>query len=483
MHTYQLLRHAWKYILTVFAVAFMSGCAMFGPNIEPLDEITAAQLIEAKTQQNSADADSRLFDRYVQYRKRSAGYYTGITYCNNSTDLMYADEYIITEDAARNVKVRGKTVHECGSGGEYELVGRHDGNFMFLRWPGKASWVWVYRLRTAAPNNYLTTTYNIQGSNFDAFIRPSTEFLTQAPYSSRKFIHFLSEEGVWKSEDGVLTYHPYQGEDYYWDIKIQCRPDCASFNFPYGTKLAKDVWMWQEGFFATPPQSPITLLSHDPRRPERQIKINPSLGFTQQLNQTLAFTQRMNQAAQASGLVNSSVRTTPSGSAATSANSSPPPKQDPGIQSGKSKEKRPASSQASEAKTAPPQAHAQKAKRAPDQSTASTGSATDKAEPSSDDGCETNVGWCASPGEESGSSDLVVRVSNSCPFRLLTKICIERKSGKWDCGQHGHQSWKSISHWINRQEATGRFSVKYVGSRNPSKDWVCASKVSNWHAP
>lgn len=93
----------------------------------------------------------------------------------------------------------------------------------------------------------------------------------------------------------------------------------------------------KEGFFATPPQSPITLFN-DPRRPERQIKINPSLGFTQQPNQTLAFTQRMNQAAQASGLVNSSVRTTPSGSAATSANSSPPPKQDPGIQSGKSKE-------------------------------------------------------------------------------------------------------------------------------------------------
>ena len=98
-----------------------------------------------------------------------------------------------------------------------------------------------------------------------------------------------------------------------------------------------------------------------------------------------------------------------------------------------------------------------------------------------DDGCLTSVGWCAGSGQLlETASTYTVRVTNNCPHRLYTKICMEMKDGRQSCESHGHTSQQQASASYNRTDASGRFTVRSVGSVQSGKDWVCSAKVSGW---
>ncbi|TNE47963.1 MAG: hypothetical protein EP343_17975 [Deltaproteobacteria bacterium] len=76
---------------------------------------------------------------------------------------------------------------------------------------------------------------------------------------------------------------------------------------------------------------------------------------------------------------------------------------------------------------------------------------------------------------------LYIKLKNMCRGRIYIKKCIEyRRKGhrRWDCGSTGVRQGRTTS-WYS-YNATGRFHIRYIGVRKPSKDWVCADKHSKW---
>jgi hypothetical protein len=63
--------------------------------------------------------------------------------------------------------------------------------------------------------------------------------------------------------------------------------------------------------------------------------------------------------------------------------------------------------------------------------------------------------------------------------RIVRSTWYGRKEGNPDCGSSGVQPGNT-KQWYT-YEANGQFSFKAVGVVKSSKDWVCASKVSNWN--
>ncbi len=74
---------------------------------------------------------------------------------------------------------------------------------------------------------------------------------------------------------------------------------------------------------------------------------------------------------------------------------------------------------------------------------------------------------------------LTVKHSNISNGRVYARFCNQRSNGTWDCGASGISA--NRTHNWTTYNATGRYKIRWIGSNNPSKDWVCAGKVSNWN--
>lgn len=98
------------------------------------------------------------------------------------------------------------------------------------------------------------------------------------------------------------------------------------------------------------------------------------------------------------------------------------------------------------------------------------------------DGCwsgRTQTGSCLV--EDSVTRDgakITVKYRNQCTERLYVSACNKTAKGTWDCGAAGISPGKTWSWWTS--EAEGSHKAKAIGSNQPSMDWVCSDKVSDW---
>ena len=76
------------------------------------------------------------------------------------------------------------------------------------------------------------------------------------------------------------------------------------------------------------------------------------------------------------------------------------------------------------------------------------------------------------------SNKLIVRYQNTCAHRIYVKFCNARQNGNQDCGASGISGYGRYS-WYT-YNASGHYSYKTIGVLQPSKDWVCSSKVTGW---
>lgn len=477
--------------------SLLTGCAS-GPQYELFSEEQAQQFIDERTRTMKGPSNFRLHSHYRQYTRMSANYYKfGNFRCNGSTYLKSLIVHRITEDDRRNVRVEAMSRSECDSQATpFSMTGRHDGERLFLRDTNKPSAIFVYRMWPLPAPNFLS-----EGDD-DIPQRLVTEFLTKPPYSGQEFFHFYAKEGSWemangqpefiaipagtKEEGRTTTLSPWFGGD-----------GNHRFTFVHwrnvndsGTVSAKD-----SGYYAMPDDlTGMRVLTSDPT-PERP-KISSGSYMANQLNSTLGTMQRLNEQTQ-KGL--ESLRANAASTARTSAPSAtsqaPTPvtnAQQKNAASGSvAPTAKPTTLGSRELPSVTTPAGATAKSRATDTVTASASGLTSASKSastsaqttSSDDGCQTNVGWCASSGEKRETSDFSIGVTNTCPFRLLTKICVELKDGKWSCGQDGHHAGKRTGFWVSRDQATGRYTVRSVGSTKPSMDWVCSAKVPGWNTP
>lgn len=68
---------------------------------------------------------------------------------------------------------------------------------------------------------------------------------------------------------------------------------------------------------------------------------------------------------------------------------------------------------------------------------------------------------------------------NVCNHRIYARFCNDRKDGSPDCGASGISAGNTKS-W-STGNADGRYSYKWVGATQGSKDWVCSGKVPGWN--
>lgn len=491
----------------VIAASVLTGCAVLGPTLEPIPEEQAQHFIDKQTHVLKGPGNFRLHSHYREYTEKSANYYTfGNFRCNGATRLRSVEVYRISEDDHRNVRVDATNRSECDSEAKsYTLVGRHNGERLFLRNASKPSKVYEFRL-WALPSPYHLTVWDSTIPD-----KIDTEFLNKPPHSGQNYFHFFAQEGYWQLEDGQLAFTAYptppDGPDVTGRTKTlhvqypgsaQDPSKVPRFTFVQHQKLSDDrLADWYTGYYALPEEVTGTRLkSSDPTPAPR--KIESSSYLTNQLNATLGTMQRLNQQTQqglatlqppvstpsrssttttGSAASSSTTNSTPKASTPTSAapkvTSAPPTSGTPSVQpiaastgvesSGKS------------GKGGNVVASARVSTPSPTPATAAQTPAPE------DDGCQTNVGWCASSGEKREGNDFSVGVTNTCPMRLLTKICIELKDGKWSCSQDGHLPGKRTSFSVSSEQSTGRYTVRSVGSSKAGKDWVCSAKVPGWN--
>ena len=481
----------------------LTGCAS-GPTYTTLPEAEAQRLIDEQTHTLKGPGNFRLHSHYREYTRKSANYYTfGNFRCNGATVLNSVEVYRITEDDQRNVRVDASTRTECDSeASSYTLLGRHDGDRLFLRHAQKPSAVYVFRL-WALPSQFSISTANRAVHHPDGV---DTDFLAKPPYAGQEYFQFFAQVGAWKLADGQPVFTPYPtpqaGPQEEWRTHTisawpaQSGTARPSFTFTNYEEIQDGVGATYTGYFPMPDELTGTRLKQSDPTPERR-KVESGSYMANQLNATLGTMQRLNQQTQQGLASMQAPRSSPSNSA--SGTSAPATSAAPKTPSPKGTPANAASPQATASTTTPRQVTpattagttgkagvagtAIASARASTPAPVPASAPATQAPPPEDDGCQTNVGWCASSGEKREGSDFSVGVTNTCPMRLLTKICIELKDGKWSCGQDGHQPGKRTGFWVSRDQATGRFTVRSVGSSKPGKDWVCSAKVSGWNTP
>lgn len=475
--------------------SIITGCAS-GPNYELMPEEQAQQFIDERTRTMNGPSNFRLHSHYREYTRMRSNYYKfGNFRCNGSTNLYSLTVHRITEDDRRNVRVESMIRSECDSQAKsYSMTGRHDGERLFLRYTNKPSPIFVYRMWPLPAPNFLSKLDDVPE-------KVDTEFLTKPPYSGQEFFHFYAQEGNWALANGQPEFIAIPAGTEEQGRTKRIAPAFGGdgsnrrFTFVSYREVSDGVGATDSGYYAMPDDlTGMRVLASDPT-PERP-KISSGSYMANQLNSTLGTMQRLNEQTQ-KGL--ESLRANAASTARTSTPSAASPAPTPVTNA---QQKNAASG--SVAPTAKPTtlgsrelpsvttpAGATAKSRATDTVTASASGLTSASKSanttaqttSPDDGCQTNVGWCASSGEKRETSDFSIGVTNTCPFRLLTKICIELKDGKWSCGQDGHHAGKRTGFWVSRDQATGRYTVRSVGSTKPSMDWVCSAKVPGWNTP
>lgn len=91
------------------------------------------------------------------------------------------------------------------------------------------------------------------------------------------------------------------------------------------------------------------------------------------------------------------------------------------------------------------------------------------------DGCIEAIGWCtASPSFELSGTELVVRFTNACPFRVYVSSS-GKTTKKYDSNEaDGVRPGARYTHRI--YDATGEATFAVFGSTKASSDWVCAKR-------
>lgn len=99
------------------------------------------------------------------------------------------------------------------------------------------------------------------------------------------------------------------------------------------------------------------------------------------------------------------------------------------------------------------------------------------------DGCwdalNSNNGKCVRGTTQWNDEAFIATLSNNCSHRVYVRMCNERYGKSPDCGATGIRGGSSTN-WRTGRDATGRSAWRTIGSVTPSKDWVCAGKVSGW---
>ena len=98
---------------------------------------------------------------------------------------------------------------------------------------------------------------------------------------------------------------------------------------------------------------------------------------------------------------------------------------------------------------------------------------------------QTSSKWKKSPVKEFGNK-LIVKLKNICSGGVYVTSCFERKEGRESCGSFYIRPGKSYNipyagHSEGEIAITGRHDFRVVGVQKSSNNWVCASKVPNWH--
>lgn len=73
----------------------------------------------------------------------------------------------------------------------------------------------------------------------------------------------------------------------------------------------------------------------------------------------------------------------------------------------------------------------------------------------------------------------IVTYRNTCDHRIYARFCNNRNGGSPECGASGISAGNTKK-WATNN-ASGRYSYKWVGVTQGSKDWVCSGKVSGWN--
>jgi len=107
-----------------------------------------------------------------------------------------------------------------------------------------------------------------------------------------------------------------------------------------------------------------------------------------------------------------------------------------------------------------------------------------QAQSADSDGCYS-AGQCVQMSGDWNGDAFTSRYTNNCAQRLYIRYCNCRdpqNSDYDDCGADGLSPGRTKNWTTYGGNANGYYEAEWVGSLIPSKDWVCAGKVSGWNS-